>query len=397
MGRVRARVTGGRAGAPAGHGPAWGWCAVVGAAFLAGAAAHAAGVPAPYLLAGLLVGVALALSGLVTSALPRPAYRASQALAGVLMGGYIHPAALRAAAPSMLPLIVVTVATVLLSVGVARLLERSRLLDRPTATLATVPGGAAAMLAASDELGADTRLVALAQYSRVGIVAATAPLVVPLLGPTAPAVSGAGEPHSPLSPQMLRLVGGADQPAGLLVLCAVAVLGVQVGRRLRLPAPVVLGPMLVTVVATFSGAAHGFRPTGLLQTLVFACIGLEIGLRFTRPSLRHARRALPWIVAGTIAVSVASALLAWLLAAVTRLSFADAYLATTPGGINAVLATSVATNADVGLISSVQSLRLFAVVSLAPVLVRLTFVRSGRRSGSATAEAAEPRSLAGRS
>jgi membrane AbrB-like protein len=376
--------------------PAWGWGAVATAAFLVGAATHAAGAPGPYMLAGLLVGVVLALSGLVTSGLPRPAYRTSQALAGVMMGGYIHPVALRAAAPSMLPLIVVTAATVLLSVGVARLLERSGL-DRRTATLATVPGGAAAMLAASDELGADTRLVALAQYSRVAMIAVTAPLVVPFLGPTSPAGPGAGEPHSPLSPQMLRLVDGTGQPAGLLVLCAIAVLGVRVGRRLRLPAPAVLGPMLVTVVATFSGAAHGFRPTGLLQILVFTCIGLEIGLRFTRDSLRHARRVLPWIVAGTIVVSVVSALLAWLLAGLTRLSFADAYLATTPGGINAVLATSVATNADVGLISSVQSLRLFAVVSLAPVLIRLTFVWTGRKPVPAAGERSEPcRSPAGR-
>ncbi|MFL6056954.1 MAG: AbrB family transcriptional regulator [Actinoallomurus sp.] len=358
--------------------PAWGWGAVVTAAFLVGAAAHAAGIPGPYMLAGLLVGVVLALSGLVTSTLPGPTYRTSQALAGVLMGGYIHPAALRAAAPSMLPLVIITAATILLSVGVARVLERSGL-DRRTATLATVPGGATAMLAASDELGADTRFVALAQYSKLALIAVTAPLVVPLLGPARPAGPGSGEPHSPLSPQMLHLVDGAGQPAGLLLVCAIAVLGVQVGRRLRLPAPAVLGPMLVTVVATFSGAAHGFRPTGLLQIFLFTCIGLEIGLRFTRDSLRHARRVLPCMVAGAVVVSVVSALLAWLLSGLTGLSFADAYLATTPGGINAVLATSVASNADVGLISSVQSLRLFAVVSLAPVLIRVTFVWPGRR------------------
>jgi uncharacterized membrane protein AbrB (regulator of aidB expression) len=49
----------------------------------------------------------------------------------------------------------------------------------------------------------------------------------------------------------------------------------------------------------------------------------------------------------------------------------DAYLATTPGGINAVLATAVATHADLPLISSVQSLRLFAVVLVTPPLLRL--------------------------
>ncbi|GAA4619665.1 AbrB family transcriptional regulator [Actinoallomurus vinaceus] len=399
MGKVQARPSG-TVGPPSARVrrplPAWGWCVVVAAAFLIGAGAHTAGVPGPYMLAGLLLGMLLALSGLVTATLPRRAYRISQAMAGVLMGGYIQPAALRAAAPAMLPLTIVTAVTVLLSVGVARRIERTGLLDRRTATLATVPGGAAAMLVAADELGADTRLVAIAQYSRVAMIAVTAPVVVPLAGPLLHGGAGSAEPHSPVSPQMLHLVAGAHQPAGLLVLCAVAVLGGQVGRRLSLPAPMVLGPMLVTVVATFSGAAHGFRPAGLLQTLVFTCIGLEIGLRFRPDSLRHARRLLPWMLGGTIVISVVSALLAWLLARLTNLSYADAYLATTPGGINAVLATSVATNADVGLVSSVQSVRLFAVVTLAPVLVRLSFTR-WRRAPAAVDRSESSRSMVGRS
>ncbi|MEV6057610.1 AbrB family transcriptional regulator [Streptomyces sp. NPDC052107] len=47
----------------------------------------------------------------------------------------------------------------------------------------------------------------------------------------------------------------------------------------------------------------------------------------------------------------------------------DAYLATTPGGINAVLAAAVATHSDVSLMSSVQSLRLFVLIAL--LLIRV--------------------------
>ncbi|MFE0877193.1 AbrB family transcriptional regulator [Streptomyces smyrnaeus] len=65
-----------------------------------------------------------------------------------------------------------------------------------------------------------------------------------------------------------------------------------------------------------------------------------------------------------LAMSAACAALAWLLSSLVHIPLADAYLATTPGGINAVLATAVATHANVPLISGVQSLRLVAMVLL---------------------------------
>jgi uncharacterized protein len=340
---------------------------LVACALAAGAAAESAGVPAPYMLAALMVGMAAALSGRVTTALPRYAYRSSQALAGVLMGSHISLAALRGVAPSLLPFVVVTAMTVVLSLGAAFVLWRAGPIDLVTAILGTVPGGSSAMLAAADGVGADARVVAVAQYFRVGVIAVTTPPVLALVAPGTSSGTSAGGPPSPA---VSHLVSGADQVAGLIALVAVALLGIRAGTRLRLPAPLVLGPMLTAALANLGGAAHGFAPAGLLQDLVFVGIGLEIGLRFDRPSLRYAGRAMGHLAAVTLVTCLACALLAWPLARVTRLSFADAYLATTPGGINAVLPAAIAAHANVTLVSSVQSLRLFGVVVAAPLLVR---------------------------
>ncbi|MFB6718001.1 AbrB family transcriptional regulator [Streptomyces sp. NPDC056237] len=58
------------------------------------------------------------------------------------------------------------------------------------------------------------------------------------------------------------------------------------------------------------------------------------------------------------------------LAAAVGISFNDAYLATTPGGINAVLATAASLHSNAALISTSQSLRLLPVVMLTPLLIR---------------------------
>jgi len=49
----------------------------------------------------------------------------------------------------------------------------------------------------------------------------------------------------------------------------------------------------------------------------------------------------------------------------------DGYLATTPGGLFAVLATAVGSGADTTLVLAVQVLRLVVMLAVAPVLAML--------------------------
>ncbi|MCW2898640.1 MAG: rane protein AbrB duplication [Streptosporangiaceae bacterium] len=322
-------------------------------------------VPAPFLLAPLLIGLLFALSTRAPVRFPRRTHRVSQAMVGVLMGSYLAPAALSRVAPSIGPLLLVTVGTVVFSLLSAYALTRTGQVSASSATLGMAPGGSAAIVAAADDLKADSRLVAFSQYLRVALVAVTAPLVVRMTNQSSDATAGRGDPA------VMDLHLGPDSPVAVLILIAVVLGGMWGGRLLRLPAPFLLGPMVLTAALTLSGMAPPFAPGGVLKDLVFLAVGLEVGLRFTRRSIAHVRRVFVPVLLATVAVSVACAGLSWSLASAMRIPLMDAYLATTPGGINAVLATAVATHADLPLVSSVQSLRLFAVVIATPPLLRL--------------------------
>lgn len=341
------------------------WMGLIAAGYFLGLGGRLAGIPAPHLLAGLIVGVGVALSGLVSDRIPRSAYRWVQALVGVTMGSYMDLSALRSAAPAALPLTAVTAATVVLSIWVAFRLSRGGRLDRPTATLSMVPGAASAMTVAADDLDVDIRVVGVSQYLRLGLVAVATPFVATALAPESSSTH-----HSSISAGLTHLVTGHNQVAGLLALVALAVLGTQMGQRLALPAAAVLGPMLISAVAVSTGAAQGFAPDGILQDFVFTLVGLEVGLRFTCRSLVRLRSLLPRILVGSLLVILGCGVLSWALAALTNISLMDAYLATTPGGIYLVIPVALALHANLALVSTVQSLRLFVVVLLAPPLVR---------------------------
>jgi hypothetical protein len=337
-------------------------------ALCSGAAVVAAAmsVPAPFLLAPLLVGLLFAVSTRAAAPFPRRTHRVSQAMVGVLMGSYLAPAALSRVAPSVGPLLLVTVASVGVSLLTAYALTRTGRVSAPSATLGMAPGGSAAIVAVAEDLKADSRLVAFTQYLRVAMVAVSAPLVVRALQQSSNIAPGGGTTSA-----VHHLHIGPNSLSSALVLLAVVVVGMRAGPLVRLPAPALLGPMLLTAMVTFGGVAEGFAPSGILKDLVFMAVGLEVGLRFTRHSLSHVRRLFVPVLLATVAVSLACAGLSWWLASAMHIPLMDAYLATTPGGINAVLATAVATHADLPLISSVQSLRLFAVVLVTPPLLRL--------------------------
>src|SRR5260370_26489068 len=78
-----------------------------------------------------------------------------------------------------------------------------------------------------------------------------------------------------------------------------AIVGPVVARLLRIPAGAFLVPLVAGIVLTHVGWMTIELPTWLLAAS-YAFVGWNIGLRFTRPLLMHAARALPLIVACTL-------------------------------------------------------------------------------------------------
>ena len=100
-------------------------------------------------------------------------------------------------------------------------------------------------------------------------------------------------------------------------------------------------------------------------------IGVQVGLKFTRATLRILARLLPLAFVQIIGTVASCAAAGWVMAELTDIGQLDAYLATTPGGLYAVIAVALSTNSDTGLVFSLQVLRLFASLLLVPLLARI--------------------------
>src|SRR4051812_50192253 len=137
----------------------------------------AAGLPSSYLFAALVAGVAVALVRPQAVSVPDWGFTAGEAVTGVVLGAYLRSSTLSAVADDWLPVALVSLGTLLVTTLAGLALARAAPVDAPTASLGMVAGGASGIVAMSDELGADGRLVAFMQYLRVLLIVAFTPLV----------------------------------------------------------------------------------------------------------------------------------------------------------------------------------------------------------------------------
>ena len=125
--------------------------------------------------------------------------------------------------------------------------------------------------------------------------------------------------------------------------------------------------MIVAGAITLSGLVDSPATPPLLRETAFAVIGLQVGLRFTVETVRQVGRLLVPVLLCILFLLVACFGLAIVLAATTSVTLQDAYLATTPGGLYAVLAVAFGAGANTTFIVAVQGLRVLVMVLLAPV------------------------------
>src|SRR3712207_4950734 len=256
---------------------------------LAGLLAQVVGIPAAWLVGPMVVAVAWALAWPEHPRVPRWARTASLAVVGGVLAATFTPSVLPLLASNLLPVILMVGGTLLLSLAIGFLLTRVAHLDGKTAALGTLPGAASGMLAMSGPLGADPRMVAVMQYTRVVVVIFSAAVVsrFGLVPGTAP---------QPISTQSLQstaaqgttLVHDAWLTYGLTAL--VVTTGAWMGTRLRLPAGALIGPLVLGVALEELGIMHLSWPPGLPQA-AFLVLGVYVGLLFDRASIKRDRKS----------------------------------------------------------------------------------------------------------
>lgn len=335
--------------------PARRWAALLACSILLAALLQGLRLPAAFMLGPLAAGVLLQMAG-GSVKVPPPLTAAAQMVIGCLIAQAINPTILASLArqwPIFCAVVGLAVAaSTLIGWGMSRL----RIIAGSTAVWGMLPGAATVMMVMAEAYGADFRLVAFMQYLRVVLVAVAASLVALLF------VQGGGG----------RFATGFFPPMAftdLLATAAIALAGGGIGRLLRIPAGMLLGPLALGALFNVLGWVRIELPP-IVLIASYALIGWNTGLRFTPQILAAAARALLPSVGATILLMAFCGFLAWLLVIFLHVDPLTAYLATSPGGVDAAAIIAASTHVDTPFVMALQTVRLIIVLVIGPSVAR---------------------------
>ncbi|SEC28605.1 AbrB family transcriptional regulator [Bradyrhizobium erythrophlei] len=335
--------------------PATRWAVLVLASLVLGGLLEQMRLPAALLLGPLVAAVLMQTAGAPVR-VPRIAMLAAQAVIGCLVARAMTPAILAGFSHHWLLFVSVILLSVSASALIGWAISFFRIIPGSTAVWGMLPGGATVMMVMAEAHGADFRLVAFMQYLRVVMVAAAASVVAVMF------VHGGG---SPVAAGLLSPVDWKDFAATVVV----AVVGGWLGLAMRIPAGVLLGPLAIGATLVIQGWIRIELPP-LVLIASYALIGWSTGLGFTREILATAMRALPQCLGAILLLMATCGALAWFLVIALHIDPLTAYLATSPGGVDAAAIIAAGTKVDMSFVMALQVLRIVVLLVIGPRVAR---------------------------
>lgn len=330
---------------------------------LAGFVGDRAGVPVAWLVGPMIASVILSLSGAPPVPSTASLFPIVQAIIGATLSATFTLDSFAPIAAHWFPIVVAVVLVLIVSILAGLVLHRLAAIDVATASLGTIPGGASGMVAMSDELGGDARLVAFLQYARLVIVIVSIAILARVLEPDAPELHQA-------------LASGDGDPMVVRYALAVVVAGFGgwLGVKFRLPAGALVGAMVVGLIPGLIGIGPLAWPAFVLAG-AYLLLGSNVGARFDRSVIRRLWGLLPYGLAFISALVAICAVIGWVLHLTTDIDLLTALLATSPGGIDAATIAALDTGANVAMVASIQMARLLLMVIAGPLIIRKMVAR----------------------
>jgi len=323
-----------------------------------GAALNLADMPLAWMLGAMVATAVAALAGV---RLERSSTLRGLMLAvlGVATGSAFRPEILGDMVSWIPSLSVLVTYSVAVSIAGALCLRWLFGWDRATAFFSAVPGGLTDMLLAGVERGGDEPTLALVHTLRIMMTVLVIPLWFSVTG---------GVPD--IARSTLAAGWSGLTIAGTAWLAAAGLGGLALGRLVRLPAYVFIGPMALSAAIHLAGLTES-RPPGDIVSAAQVVVGAAIGCRFVGISLAAVGRVMLAGAGYGIALIALGAGIAALISPLLGESTVTLWLAYAPGGLAEMVLMSLSLGLDPAFVSAHHLCRFTVVLLTARVVFRL--------------------------
>ena len=315
-------------------------------------------MPLPWMLGAMFVVMVVAILGVDLKA-PARLRSIMVPILGVMLGSGFKPEMFSQVADWLITLLILPIFIVVAFSAAYGVYRKLGGYDPVTAFYASAPGGLTDMILMGAEAGGDERRIAMAHAGRIFMVVTlvvlfyTIVLSVETTGDARPFISFAD-------------VGLRD----LAILTACAVIGALVGPKVGLPAPIILGPMILSGIVHLAGITELPPPTVAVNATQLV-MGTVIGCRFAGASPRAVMKDLGLSLVAASAMLLIAVPIAFAVTALTGTDIKETFLSFSPGGLPEMSILALSLDADIAYIATMHIIRIVLVIALAPVFFRL--------------------------
>jgi len=318
---------------------------------IGGAVFFVLGLPLPWMLGAMAFSSIAALAG-VRIAMPKTLRNTFIPALAVGLGGFFDPSAVaNLQALALLALLVLIYLALTCGLGFLYF-HRFAGYDRATSCFAAVPGGLTELIILAEPLKADLKVIALVHTARLAVAVPLITFGIRAYYDIEPALGDGGQ----------AVLAWSD--VAVLSLCAV--IGYLGGRRLRIPAPQMFGPLVLATIAYSFDLVQGVPP-GWLIALAQVFVGVFIGARFSGVRLAEIYPVLFWSAGWGCILLALVTLMAIPVAMLLSEQYKTLVLAFAPGGIAEISLLALAAGASLSIVMTVQFLRLAATIILGAI------------------------------
>jgi membrane AbrB-like protein len=315
-------------------------------------------LPLPWMLGAMTFTTIASLAGLQMQ-VPRHVRMPMSAVIGVMLGAAFTPDLIDRLATWSVTIFGLLIYVLVACTLVMVYLRKVARYDLQTAYFSSSPGGLSEMALVGAEMGADVRVVGLSHALRILMVVMALPFLFQLFGDYVP--------------QEAMLPSGSSLSMPLndwLILGGCALIGAPLAKIARIPAPFLVGPVILSGIAHVAGVTnHG--PPGFLIAAAQVIIGGSVGCRFVGVAVKEVLETMV-IASGSTAILLLTAVSGgMILQQVTDIPWHVLVLAFAPGGLAEMSLVALAIGSDVAFVATHHICRIAMVVILAPSAFRL--------------------------
>ena len=348
------------------------WATALIVAAAGGLIAREIGSPLPWLIGAMCATAATLLLGVrpfgQEFAFPQQPRTAFIAIIGIAIGGSADPGMWAEATRYWMSMLAIPVFIGLAQVVNYQFFRRVAGYDTATAYYCATPGGLIESVQLGEEAGGDAALLTVQHFSRITITVVSVPFIYLILrGEAVGSAAGVSLDH--------------DVPIGVfdvIVLVACGAIGVLGGRKIGLPAGIITGPILMSVLVHGLGITAA-QPPDWLISVAQVVVGVGLAMRFRGLPPSALTRGMAY---GAVTVAIMLSLggvLAGVLSALGAQSFQVLFMCFAPGGVVEMGLIALSLGVSPLIVTFHHILRILVTVVAVPMAAGLAIDQPSKR------------------